>query len=124
MYIESSIAKGSKCVVDAPGVLHLLHRVGDPCTAQARPDIVFEMVSCVHQRVFNEIVRHAVLPATTFRAVNDEFNQLGFLRVSAKPKTLQNKAFSEWYCLSIDLVYKSVVLVARSHRRLSGRGSP
>ena len=82
------------------------------------------MVSCVHQRVFNEIVRHAVLPATTFRAVNDEFNQLGFLRVSAKPQTLQNKAFNEWYCLSIDLVYKSVLLVARSHRRLSGRGSP
>ena len=71
VYIESSIVKGSKCVVDAPGVLHLLRRVGDPRAAQARPDVEFEMVSCVHQCVFNEVVRHAVF-------------QLGFLRVSAK----------------------------------------
>ena len=41
MYIESSIVEGSKCIIDAPGVLHLLHRMGDPCTAQAHPDVVF-----------------------------------------------------------------------------------
>ena len=72
MYIESSIVKGSKCVVDAPGVLHLLRRVGDPRAAQARPDVVFEVVSCVHQCVFNKVVRHTIFPATTFRAVDDE----------------------------------------------------
>ena len=49
VYFESSIVKGSKCIVDAPGVLHLLRRVGDPRAAQAPPAIVFEMVSCVHQ---------------------------------------------------------------------------